>query len=205
MLDVILAAVVFTLALGLLIGQAEKRVYLSQENERTEELQRITLLSAAAASMHPQFIVATCEKFIAGIGACGCSGTICPTDIGWAENLRCGPNVSKEDDSSIVPLNLYGWVSDYDLSPIPHCMIDRKAPARLNVIELSNEYSWRMDSPTYKFKLVFSPLPSTVNYFSVKRHMLVFPTHVGPLEYRKCLDGQCAADLHDVTITVWRQ
>lgn len=206
-LDVILAAVIFTLALGLIIGQAEKRVYFSQENERAEDIERIALLSSAAATMHPQFVVATCQKFINQGLPCECTGAFClPDSDGWVENLRCGPNATKKPPyNNFTPLTLFGWVSDFDISPIPHCMIDQKAPARLSVLELSNEYSWRMDSPTYTFKLVFEPLPKNSAYYSIKRHMLLYATQMGPLEFRKCLDGGCASDLHDVVITVWRK
>ncbi|MDP2666992.1 MAG: hypothetical protein Q8P05_05840 [Candidatus Diapherotrites archaeon] len=204
-LDVVLAAVVFTLALGLVLGQAEKQVYLAQEEKEYAELVRVTNLAAAALTSHPEIVVSLCfdgqsRKF--KFTNCTLS-----TDEQWAENIRCGPNTTRSISNLGVvgPLKSSAWATDYELSPMLNCFVDRPAGARLSVLDLFNDYLFRLDTPGYKHKMLFAPRPPGQPFFSIERKMLLFDAHPDPIGLRKCMDGLCGVDLNRVRITVWKR
>lgn len=71
-LDVVLAAVLFTLAMGLILSQTELNVFHSQQERNMRELHTMALLASSALATGPEVLITSPSSQI--------------------ENIRCGPN-----------------------------------------------------------------------------------------------------------------
>ncbi len=174
-LDVVLAAVLFTLAIGLIVGQTELNVFASQQDRNMRELQSMALLASYSLVSSPEVPITT------------------PSPSSVRENIRCGAGPN-------------GWSFDYDLSWIQNCILNRPGSLSPDSLGLPSGFDVRVevDGGLFPWFVTTSSLPLDVPFFSVSRRMLILPDVAGPSEFRSCLDGGCASELHDVTITVWR-
>lgn len=180
-LDVVLAGVLFTLAVGLILSQTELNVFSSQQERNMRELQTVALMASNALTSQADLSV---------------------SPFGSPENIRCGPNF-QTTLSSPIPR---GWSYDYDLSWMENCFIDRAAVLTPASLGMPAGFGVQVSIPSGGAPLLLSTATPPVNVpiARVTRKMLIFPSHVGAVEFRQCLDGGCANKLVDVTVSVWR-
>ncbi len=175
-LDVILAAVLFTLALGMLLNQSE--LWISSQHQRTEtqELHELALLASNALVSNPD------------LNASFASTTV---------NLRCAPpEWAAHNDISWVENCM--WVDpaqSYSLSSsglgIP--------PGYGFKIRFSNS------AQTIPFTPVGAPtIPAGVAFQTIDRNMLVFSSNPSSTTLANCFSVGCASNIQIVHISVWR-
>lgn len=174
-LDVVLAAVLFTLALGLIISQTELNVFHSQQERNMRELHGMALLASNAFVGRPELTI------------------VSPTPFSVKENIRCGPNPggwSHDYDLSWMPnciVDRPGILSSESVG------LPSEFGVRVDAIGVP---SLLMTSP---------PIAPGASFYSVSRRVLVMDASAGAVEFHDCAVGvTCAGTMRDIVITVWR-
>lgn len=200
-LDVVLAAVVFTLAIGILLSQSELHVLYGQQDTLERGLDHAALFASSALTSNPQFLVPTIPE--------GCTSSSCGAGLyapSLIENLRCGPNAAVTGTQASHSLEWKGWGFDHDLSGMENCLIDQDAPYSADTLGVSPSFALAVQGPSGSPLQLYptTSLPSGSSFISFSRRMLVFPDHVDAVQLRQCMDGACGSQLKDVTVQVWR-
>ena len=174
-LDVVLAAVLFTLAMGLIISQTELNVFHSQQERNMRELHGVALLASAMLVGNPEITI------------------VSPAPSSVKENIRCGPNPggwSYDYDWSWLPnciVDRPGTLSSQSLGLPPEFGVRVEA----------------VGSPS--LNLTATPVPVGVPFLGVSRRVLVMDADAGAVEFHDCMVGTaCAGTMRDVIVTVWR-
>lgn len=184
-LDVVLAAVIFTLALGIVLSQSELRLYYSQQETQSLGLWNASIFISNMLASKPDVMIFQSTN---------------------TENIRCGPNF---DWSGANPVS---WTVDNELSWLENCLIDVSADLDPDAIGVPPGYSFSFSGNVYNgatydvLELNTPSIPSpppVISQFSFSRKMLFFPQHEGAAQYRQCLDGGCSDYVTDLNITVW--
>jgi hypothetical protein len=179
-LDLLLAAVLFTLALGVIVSNSELWVLESQESGSAVDLQTTARLFSNA-------LVSKADIIIGQGGSkeavrCQWSQSTAPRDISWVENCLVNPAGPKEltPESLGFPSGKYG-IHFEDVG------ITSSSPELYNITS--------------------SEIPTDRPYISIERSMLA-STNGQPTvaELWDCMAGSCPANLvlTKVTLTVWR-
>jgi len=233
-LDIVLAAAIFTLALGLVLSSVELSIFYSQQEKNSRELLSATIaasnLMASQSDTWMQYTPPLCDAFQGGDPSlCSydistCSIEPCPIDLGGLIiNTRCGPNFDYNYDYTpdycpgsgpCTPAHfdlrtiIHGWISDNELSVLENCAIDYRAPFRSIQAGIPAYYYTDMNAflsdGNYLHYLMAKPAANPL--FSISRRMLIFPHPKQPdaNELRECLDGNCGQYLTDLIVRVWR-
>jgi hypothetical protein len=231
-LDVVLAAAIFTLALGLVISSSELSVFYGQQERNTQELLSAALLTsnnfASRSDMWLQYVPPACDFFQGGnpdmCKDSTCVGQACSAnvlDLTYAiANIRCGPNfdfyldkpVCTTPPCDISPPTVLrkprGWVSDNELSSLENCMIDFVSAFRTIQSGLSPEYNIDVNAHLSdgNYTHFYTAKVQGTPHVTLSRKMIIFPFPQTPdaNDLRTCLDGGCANYLTDLNIRVWR-
>ncbi len=221
-LDVVLAAVVFTLAIGLIISQSELATYYGQQDRSTRALWIYALLASNGVTSKAEItipqIYPLCVADINQVGGGPFVSVACPfvqgspTIVTVAENVRCGPNqehIVETQPVVVTFLRPWGWSFDNELSWMENCIISRESRPRPQVFGITDDFGLDMNAEIYPsgwLRLVGFPPPIGKQYFSFTRKMIVFADHnwTGAWIYRQCMDGNCGLYLTDMNVTVWR-
>ncbi len=174
-LDVVLAAVLFTLAMGLILSQTELNVFHAQQERNMRELHGMALLASNALVGSPEITITS------------------PSPSSVNENIRCGPNPggwSYEYDLSWMPnciVDRPGTISPASLG------LPLEYGVRVEAI----------GAPP--LSVTSTPIPPGVPYYSVSRRMLVMDADAGAVEFHDCVVGvTCTGTMRDIQVTVWR-
>ena len=174
-LDVVLAAVLFTLAMGLIISQTELNVFHSQQERNMRELHGMALLASNALVGSPELTI------------------VSPAPSSIKENIRCGPNPggwSHDYDLSWMPNCIVDRPGD--LSP-QSLGLSSEFGVRVEAI----------GAPA--LLMTSSSIPPGASFYSVSRRVLVMDAGAGAVEFHDCAVGlACAGTMRDVIVTVWR-
>lgn len=222
-LDVVLAAAVFTLAVGLLLSSSELTLFYNQQERNSNNLLLTTLLAsnnfASQADFLVQYTPRECDPLQGGNPAlCSINGP--PPCAGLPDcnildvkdsqiNARCGPNSEYFTDFIALPPTIAhsprGWLFDNEISGLENCVVDNSSPIRHTQLGLSPDYyidmnALRSDGNTLKF---FTAKPGGEPYFMIRRRVVIFPFVPTARDLRECLDGNCPQHLTDVNIRVW--
>lgn len=228
-LDVVLAAAIFTLAIGLVLSSSELSIFYGQQEKNTQQLFTTTFLNSnnltSRTDLWVQYLPALCDPLQGGnVKNCikddDCNGQVCSAgaiDISHATiNLRCGPTFDFEyiPPPPMVPglgsiqRKIHGWLSDNELSALDNCIVDYNTSLRSILIGSPPDYLIHLDSNMIDHNNVhFSMSQTAVDpQFTIARKMIVFPYPFMPDAniLRECLDGNCGEYLTDVNLKVWR-
>jgi hypothetical protein len=232
-LDIILAAAIFTLALGLVLSSVELSIFYGQQEKNSQQLLAATIstanLMASQSDLWMQYTPAQCDPLRGGdANACShqtCQTSVCATDVlsleGLLVNARCGPNFDFNYDYAPTVCNpicnpasfnlrttIHGWISDNELSTLENCILDYRAPFRS--IQTGSPAYYYLDMNAFladgNYIHYYTAKPTGNPTFSISRRMLIFPFPKQPdaNELRECLDGNCAQYLTDLNVRVWR-
>ena len=173
-LDVVLAAALFTLAIGWVLAQSELQVNADQENNLFQGRLEEALWASNFFASRPDLVLG---------------------NVGSTEDLRCGPNYGGGTD---------GWLSDNEGSWLENCWIDRPLDLGTASPPLvSGSYDVQV-SRSGNVSLVSAAPPAGEPFATVTRRMLVFDSPSSPEQWRTCLDGGCGSHVETVTLRVWR-
>lgn len=174
-LDMVLAAVLFTLALGVVISQSEWWVLQTQENDNMTNLQTASKLLGNALVSKPEiFLVIPLTDTNENI-RCRIDQNKQPFDLSWVENCLVNPTVSLEltPESLGFPSGVYGInFEDGVGNMLPNISSD--------------------------------PIPSDRPVLSVRRVVMVLPSNPTVDFIWSCMQDGCDPSVDTVTLTVWR-
>lgn len=171
-LDVVLAAALFTLAIGLVLSQTELLLFYGQQDRLTRELVSAFFLGSNNLMSQRDLVVTYTPTFCDPLqyldpghispslcrnsdnSTCGgpsqppCSQNV--TDLSdFKVNLRCGPNMDYRVDAlptfdtpAAISSTIHGWLSDNELSGLENCLVDYNAPIRGTQISLSQSFNF---------------------------------------------------------------
>lgn len=175
-LDVVLAAVLFTLAIGLILSQTELNVFNSQQERNMRELHAMALLGSTSLTASPEILITSPSSQV--------------------ENIRCGPSPdgwSYDYDLSWMPnciVDRPGTLTGASLGLPPGFDVRVEADA------LGSSLLLTTNSPA---------IPTADPYVSITRRVLVLDASAGAVEFHGCMENDpCVGSMRDVTITVWR-
>lgn len=175
-LDVILAAVLFTLALGMLLNQSELWISSQHQSVETDELHRVALLVSSALVSKPQL-----NAVAGGLNVdlrCAPAEWAAHNDISWVENCMWADPAQ----NYVLSSSGLGIPSGYGFK-----------------IRFSN-------SPqTIPFTPSGTPtIPAGVAYQTIDRNMLVFSSNPSSTIISNCFSMGCASNIQLVHVSVWR-
>ncbi len=231
-LDVVLAAAIFTLAIGLILSNSELNIYYSQQERNSRELLSEALLGSNNLVSQSDFLVQFTPPECYGIpdgnpGRCNLTGTPseCPgagcgiLDLGASQfNARCGPNASFQAFFPQLPKpwpmrppapsfdnNARGWLYDNELSSLENCVVNSHSPVRPNQLGVAADFFIDMDAylSDGNWLSFLTANPMGEPYFMIQRRMVIFPFHPSAGDVRECMDGNCAQHLTDLNFRVW--
>ncbi len=218
-LDVVLAAVIFTLAIGVVISQSELSIFYSQQERNQHEVLAMTLMASnnlvSQGDIMVELIPKKCANDPTACSSCGLP--VCPIGGNTTNakdyhlNVKCGPNFlwvkAGFGAGSPHTATARGWVADKELSGLENCIVSRDTPMRQEVLNLPLTYLLDVNALLVDGNGILFYTADTVGnaaYFSLTRKMVVFPDHPVARDLRECMDGNCFALLTDVNISVWR-
>ncbi len=228
-LDIVVAAAVFTLAIGLILSSSELSIFYSQQEKNSQQLLSAAILSSnnlmSRSDIILQFTPPECNPVLGGdadlctINPFSCGPGCNKLDISLANlNARCGPNpihvasfpipLPPPAPQTLPTLSSYprGWVADNELSGLENCIVDYNTAFRRGPLGIFSEYNFDLNAILFNQATISYYMSKLKNeeYFSIKRRALVFDTVPTASNLRECLDGGCAAYLTDVNLNIWR-
>lgn len=177
-LDVVLAAVIFTLALGLIVNQSELWVLNSQSQRENQELHNYLVLASNALVSKPELWAS-----VAGSSAV---------------NLRCVPNEWKLH-------NDYSWVENCMWRVTSPATVYVLPPQELG---LPSNYLYQLriginPIPIYPTSSA-TVIPFNQPIQTLDRDMLVFDSNPSALQISTCLNAGCPLNIQTVQLTIWK-
>lgn len=173
-LDVVLAAVVFTLAIGIILGQSELQIFYGQQDRITHERVQMALFASNGVASKPDVFFGN-------------------------ENIRCGPNFAGStiygwaSDNELSSLENCLVDSSAPFTPDAFGL---PAPYLLSLSSfIPTHFS---GSPAVPSTLdAYAKIPRRVLIFDAQ-------SQVDAFKLRQCLDGGCNSEMATLTATVWR-
>ncbi len=232
-LDVVLAAAIFTLAIGLILSSSELSIFYGQQERNSRQLLSEALLGSNNLVSRSDFLVQFTPPECYGIpdgdpNRCNflgstsiCGDTVPDPDCDVLDvfpsqfNARCGPNAEfKATFPPHVPgfppapsLTYYprGWLYDNELSSLENCIIDSRSSVRPPQLGLSSDFYIDMNALLSDGSTLRFLTPNIRGnpYLMIQRRMLIFPFHPSAGDLRECMDGLCPQYLTDLNFRVW--
>lgn len=217
-LDIILAAAIFTLAIGLILSSSELSIFYGQQEKNSYQLLSTALLGSnnlvSRNDISLQYLPDLCDPTRGGDPAlCTTTPATCPTCIDVHDttlNIRCGPNPAYSVDTGVDPpvviSSTRGWLSDNELSGLENCIVNNNSPFRTGPLGIFPEFNMDMnafleDGTTLSYKMARF---TSQDYASFQRRVIAFPSNPTAAELRMCLDGGCSQYLTDLNLRMWR-